>query len=131
MKESSKGIYVKFKPEEVEILHNRMKEAGVQNMSAYIRKMALNGYVIIPEWPDLNQVISLHSRISNNLNQYANFIGEMVAKYAESMDLDNLPDPDFYLRRERIRQLYTELYKEKNITKFRNTKISIERKVAA
>ena len=61
----------------------------------------------------------------------ANFIGEMVAKYAEAMDLDNLPDPDFYLRRERIRQLYTELYKEKNITKFRNTKISIERKVAA
>ena len=71
MKEYSKGIYVKFKPEEVDILHNRMQEAGVQNMSAYIRKMALNGYVIIPEWPDLDQVISLHSRISNNLNQYA------------------------------------------------------------
>jgi len=31
VKEYSKGIYVKFKPEEVEILHNRMKEAGVQN----------------------------------------------------------------------------------------------------
>ena len=41
MKEYSKGIYVKFKPEEVEILHNRMREAGVQNISAYIRKMAL------------------------------------------------------------------------------------------
>ena len=27
MKENSKGIYVKFRPEEVEILHNRMKEA--------------------------------------------------------------------------------------------------------
>lgn len=61
MKEYSKGIYVKFKPEEVEILHDRMKEAGVQNMSAYIRKMAINGYVIIPEWPDLNRVISLHA----------------------------------------------------------------------
>ena len=72
MKEYSKGIYVKFKPEEMEILHDRMKEAGVQNMSAYIRKMALNGYVIIPEWPDLNRVISLHTRISNNLKQYAN-----------------------------------------------------------
>ena len=67
MKEYSKGIYVKFKPEEVEILHDRMKEAGVQNMSAYIRKMAINGYVIISEWPDLNRVISLHSKISNNL----------------------------------------------------------------
>ena len=61
----------------------------------------------------------------------ANFIGEMVAKYAEVMDLDNLPDPDIYLHRERIRQLYMELYKEKNITKFRKTKISIERKVTA
>ena len=49
MKEYSKGIYVKFKPEEVEILHNRMKETGVQNMSAYIRKMALNGLEITPE----------------------------------------------------------------------------------
>ena len=27
----------------------------------------------------------------------ANFIGEMVAKYAEAMDLDNLQDPDRYL----------------------------------
>ena len=71
VKEYSKGIYVKFKPEEVDILHNRMQEAGLRNMSGYIRKMALNGYVIIPEWSDLNQIISLHSRMSNNLNQYA------------------------------------------------------------
>ena len=75
-----------------------------------------------------NKVILKERDVWSN---FANFIGEMVAKYAEAMDLDNLPDPDFYLHRERIRQLYTELYKEKNITKFRNTKISIERKVAA
>ena len=85
MKEYSKGIYVKFKPEEVEILHNRMKEAGVQNMSAYIRKMALNGYVIIPKWPDLDQVISLHSRISNNLNQYARKANETGKLYEEDI----------------------------------------------
>ena len=77
MKEYSKGIYVKFKPEEVEILHDRMKEAGVQNMSAYIRKMALNGYVIIPEWPDL--------RISNNLNQYAKKANETGKLYEEDI----------------------------------------------
>ena len=61
----------------------------------------------------------------------ANFIGEMVAKYAEAMDLDNLPDPDHYLLVKRIKQLYVEFYKSKNIKKFRNTKSSIERKVAA
>ena len=120
MKEYSKGIYVKFKPEEVELIHNRMKEAGVQNMSAFIRKMVLNGYMIIPEWPELNGVLSLHSRISNNLNQYA-----------EAMGLDNLPDPDHYLLVKRIKQLYVKFYKSKNIEKFRNLKIFIERKAVA
>ena len=60
-----------------------------------------------------------------------NFIGKMVAKYAESMDLDSLPDPDHYLLMKRIKQLYIEFYKPKNIVKFRNTKISIERKAVA
>lgn len=40
MKEYSKGVYVKLKPEEVEMLSDWMKEAGVRNMSDYIRKMA-------------------------------------------------------------------------------------------
>lgn len=47
------------------------------------------------------------------------------------MDLDTLPDPDYYLFMKRMKQLYVEFYKSKNIEKFRNTKISIERKVAA
>ena len=85
MKEYSKGIYVKFKPEEVEILHNRMKEVGIQNMSAFIRKMALNGYMIIPEWPELKGVLSLHSRISNNLNQYAKKANETGNIYREDI----------------------------------------------
>ena len=55
----------------------------------------------------------------------------MVAKYAEAMDLDSLPDPDHYLLMKRIKQLYVEFYKPKNIVKFRNTKISIERKAVA
>ena len=85
MKEYSKGIYVKFRPEEVEILHNRMKEAGVQNMSAFIRKMVFNGYMIIPEWPELKGVLSLHSRISNNLNQYAKKANETGKLYEEDI----------------------------------------------
>ena len=47
----------------------------------------------------------------------ANFIGEMVAKYADVMELDQLPDPDNYLRMKRIKQLYMELYKTENIEK--------------
>ena len=61
----------------------------------------------------------------------ANFIGEMVAKYADTMGLDQLPDPDNYLRMKRIKQLYMELYKTENIEKFRSIIISIERNAAA
>ena len=85
MKEYSKGIYVKFKPEEVEMIHDRMKEAGVQNMSAFIRKMVLNRYMIIPEWPELKGLLSLHSRISNNLNQYAKKANETGKLYEEDI----------------------------------------------
>lgn len=75
-----------------------------------------------------NKVIVKEKDVWSDL---ANFIGEMVAKYAEAMDLDNLPDPDHYLFVKKIKQLYVEFYKSKNIEKFRNTKISIERKAAA
>lgn len=61
----------------------------------------------------------------------ANFIGEMVAKYADAMELDKLPDPDNYLRMKRRKQLYMELYKTENIEKFRSIIISIERNAAA
>ena len=73
-----------------------------------------------------NKVVLKERDVWSNL---ANFIREMLAKYAEAMDLDNLTDPDFYLHRERIRQLYTELYKEKNIIKFRNTKSLLKEKL--
>ena len=61
----------------------------------------------------------------------ANFIGEMLAKYADAMELDQLPDPDNYLRMKRIKQLYMELYKIENIEKSRSIVISIERNAAA
>jgi len=61
----------------------------------------------------------------------ANFIGEMVAKYAEAMELDQLPNPDCYLRMKRIKQLYKELYKTENIEKLRSIIIPIVRNAAA
>ena len=50
----------------------------------------------------------------------ANFIGEMVAKYAEAMELDHWPDPDYSLLVKRIKQLYVACYKETNIEKCKN-----------
>ena len=56
---------------------------------------------------------------------------EILKIYADAMELDQLPDPDNYLRMKRIKQLYMELYKTENIEKFRSIIISIERNAAA
>ena len=49
----------------------RMAEAGTTNMSAFIRKMALNGYVLHVDLSPVRDLVSLQRRCSNNMNQIA------------------------------------------------------------
>lgn len=48
-----------------------MEEAGIRNMSAYIRKMALNGYILHVDLSPVQKLVSLQRRCANNLNQVA------------------------------------------------------------
>ena len=48
-----------------------MKLAGIRNMSAYIRKMAIDGYVVRLDLGDVRKMVQLLSNSSNNLNQIA------------------------------------------------------------
>ena len=57
--------------EEYDTIQQRMSEAGTQNMSAYIRKMALNGYVLNVDLSPVRELVSLQRRCANNLNQIA------------------------------------------------------------
>ena len=66
-------IQVKFRvtPEERKMIDKRMEQAGTNNMAAYLRKMAIDGYVVKLELPELRDFISLLRRTSNNFNQIA------------------------------------------------------------
>jgi len=57
--------------EEYELIQERMAEAGTANMSAFIRKMALNGYVLHVDLSPVKELVSLQRRCSANLNQIA------------------------------------------------------------
>ena len=57
--------------EEHDTIQQRMGEAGTQNMSAYIRKMALNGYVLNVDLSPVRELVTLQRRCANNLNQIA------------------------------------------------------------
>jgi len=58
-------------PEELELIRERMAEAGIRNAGAYVRKMALNGYVLHVDLSPVRELVSLQRRCSNNLNQIA------------------------------------------------------------
>ena len=59
----------------------KMEEVGVVNMSAYIRKMALDGYCVKLDLQDLKELIRLLRICSNNLNQYAKKANETGSIY--------------------------------------------------
>ena len=53
------------------MIADRMAEAGISNMGAYMRKMALNGYVLHVDLSDIRELVSLQRWCANNLNQVA------------------------------------------------------------
>jgi len=73
MANRNRPIQVKFRvtPEERAMIYKRMEQADTINMAAYLRKMAIDGYVVKLELPELRDLISLLRRTSNNFNQLA------------------------------------------------------------
>ena len=64
-------LHVMVSEEEQALIQQRMAEAGIRNMGAYMRKMALNGYVLHVDLSDIRELVSLQRRCANNLNQVA------------------------------------------------------------
>ena len=62
-------LNVMVTPEEQALIAERMAEAGITNMGAYMRKMALNGYVLHVDLSDIRELVALQRRCANNLNQ--------------------------------------------------------------
>ena len=56
-------------PEELALIEQKMAQMGTKNREAYLRKMALDGYVVRLELPELKELVSLMRYSSNNLNQ--------------------------------------------------------------
>ena len=73
IKKRRRGISIQFYVNEAEheIIRQRMDEVGTTNMSAFIRKQALNGYVLHVDLSPVQELVSLQRRCSNNLNQVA------------------------------------------------------------
>ena len=54
-------LHVMVSEEEQALIQQRMAEAGIRNMGAYIRKMALNGYVLHVDLSPVRELVSLQT----------------------------------------------------------------------
>lgn len=54
-----------------------MREAGTTNMGAYLRKMALDGYILRLDLPELKEMLSQLRYMGNNVNQIAKRANEI------------------------------------------------------
>lgn len=52
-------------------IRDRMEEAGISSLTAYLVRMAIHGYVIVMDLSDLKEILRLLQISGNNLNQYA------------------------------------------------------------
>ena len=94
-----KTVRVEFvmSEQEAELVKGRMAELGITNLSAYRRKMAVDGYIIHLDMSDIQEMIRLLRICSNNLNQYTRRANETGSIYAADVDdlrtrLDSLWD---------------------------------------
>ena len=75
-------------PEEKELIHAKMDQLGTENMGAYLRKIAIDGYVVNLDLPELRELTALLRRSSNNLNQLTKRVHETNRIY--DADIESL-----------------------------------------
>lgn len=56
---------------ERDLIRQKMEQLGTNNLGVYLRKMAVDGYIIKLDLPELRELLFLLRRTSNNINQVA------------------------------------------------------------
>lgn len=86
--QNKKSVRVEFvmSEQEAELVKGRMAELGITNLSAYLRKMAVDGYIIHLDMGDIQEMVRLLRICSNNLNQYTRRANETGSVYTADVE---------------------------------------------
>ena len=90
-------LHFRVSKPELERIRNKMESSGILSIGSYLRKMALDGYCLHLDLPQLRRMAYLLQMCSNNLNQYAKRANECGKIYDADMEdlrtrLDELID---------------------------------------
>ena len=100
MKNRTRPVRFEFRVTEQEhqIIQKKMEQLGTKNMGAYLRKMAIDGYIIKVDYTEQKKLAAAVSRVAGNINQicrrinqtghfYEDDIVELKAKQCEIWEL--------------------------------------------
>ena len=79
-------LIIRVNQDEREKIEKKMEQFGTTNMASYIRKIAIDGFVVHLELPELRDMVSLLRRSSNSLNQIAKRLNETGRIYDADME---------------------------------------------
>lgn len=88
MAKRKREIVLRFRvtAEERGMIEEKMAQLGTENMAAYLRKMAIDGYIVKLDLPELKELVSLLRRSGNNLNQIAKRVNETNRIYTADIE---------------------------------------------
>ena len=100
MKNRTRPVRIEFRVAEQErqLIQKKMEQLGTKNMGAYLRKMAIDGYIIKVDYTEQKKLAASVSRVAGNINQicrrinqtghfYEDDIVELKAKQCEIWEL--------------------------------------------
>ena len=76
---------VRLTDQEMARVQERMNSVGIISKSAFLRKMAMDGYIAVLNIPELKEMISLLRYSSNNLNQIAKKVNAMGMVFEDDL----------------------------------------------
>ena len=108
MEKRDEILILRVSPSDKERIRMKMEELGISNMSAYIRKMALDGYCVNLDLTDVKELVRLLRQCSNNLNQYTKKAHQTGSIYEEDVrDLKDRFDEFWRIGKELLTRLST------------------------
>ena len=80
------GLYTKVSPEEKEVIDQKMALLGTSNLRGYLRKMAVDGYIVQLNMECVKELVRLLRSISSNVNQITRRCNETRNLYAQDVE---------------------------------------------
>ena len=79
-------LHFRVSKQELERIWSKMESSGILSIGSYLRKMALDGYCLNLDLPQLRRIAYLLQNCSNNLNQVAKRASESGQLYAADLE---------------------------------------------